>query len=546
MLTLTQALSVLAKSSPFSVKTLSDRQKDELDEFKDWLFVEQSIETDLRGFLNEINSKKIVFLCGSSGDGKSEILARCYDKFREKFDFHLDATHSFAPDESAIQTLDKTFDAHAKGSRPLVVGINIGMLANYANEGNSRHDEIKKSINRFLEKKLKSTNRSMVDGPVHYLDFEQYPRFHFPKIDGTYSTFTHNLFQNLTSKDPKNPFFQAEKYERQSGNGNTLVLTNYKILSLASVQEMIITQLLKARLIKDQFITVRALLDLIHHLILGPGYIFDNLYVGDDNELVNRLAEFDPAKIHTRELDELVLKYELQLPDVALKDFLTEATKYEINLEFRSSEPLKAASLIRLFSLIKDEEFGNNYHHKFRATFKETSLEKFIEAWTLHKEFDSNPERRIALRRFYQSDLILGFQKYANRNAPELINTQNELYLNSFGSVMLTAPIDLKPEHISTLDKNGITNTSFTAYIKNYEKSIKPIVINYNLFELLQKLKDGYHPNKYDKNSIVLLEEIIDQIVAAVKVGSHLKFYDTDYRYTVKEEEGMFVINEVR
>ncbi len=72
--------------------------------------------------------------------------------------------------------------------------------------------------------------------------------------------------------------------------GDQRVVANYKLLSLESVQELIITQLFKARLIKDQFITTRALLDLIHHLLVGPGYLFDNLFLGDDNELVARLT----------------------------------------------------------------------------------------------------------------------------------------------------------------------------------------------------------------------------------------------------------------
>ena len=149
-LTLTKALGVLAKSSPFSVSTVTSRKKDELDELKAWLFVQQDIETDLRKLLASLQGQKIIFLCGSSGDGKSEILTRCISEYQDKFDFHLDATHSFAPHQSAIQALDEKFDEHKRGLKPLVLGINIGMLANYSNEGNTRHQEIKESIDRFL------------------------------------------------------------------------------------------------------------------------------------------------------------------------------------------------------------------------------------------------------------------------------------------------------------------------------------------------------------------------------------------------------------
>ena len=158
-LTLTKALGVLAKSSPFSVSTVTSRKKDELDELKAWLFVQQDIETDLRKLLASLQGQKIIFLCGSSGDGKSEILTRCISEYQDKFDFHLDATHSFAPHQSAIQALDEKFDEHKRGLKPLVLGINIGMLANYSNEGNTRHQEIKESIDRFLSGQLNSNLR---------------------------------------------------------------------------------------------------------------------------------------------------------------------------------------------------------------------------------------------------------------------------------------------------------------------------------------------------------------------------------------------------
>ena len=76
-ITLRNALSVLAKSSSFSVTTVTYRQKDEFDQLKEQLFVKQEIETELQRYLEIAKPGEIIFLCGSSGDGKSEILTRC-------------------------------------------------------------------------------------------------------------------------------------------------------------------------------------------------------------------------------------------------------------------------------------------------------------------------------------------------------------------------------------------------------------------------------------------------------------------------------------
>lgn len=65
-------------------------------------------------------------------------------------------------------------------------------------------------------------------------------------------------------------------------------VANYKLLCLPGVQDVLITQLFKARLIKDQFVTTRTLLDFLHHLLMGPGYLFDNLFTGAENDLIKK------------------------------------------------------------------------------------------------------------------------------------------------------------------------------------------------------------------------------------------------------------------
>jgi DNA phosphorothioation-dependent restriction protein DptF len=73
---LREALSVLSKSSPYAVATATELAGTEFDELKKCLYVETEIEKAFKAELAEIKPHEIVFLCGSSGDGKSEILAR--------------------------------------------------------------------------------------------------------------------------------------------------------------------------------------------------------------------------------------------------------------------------------------------------------------------------------------------------------------------------------------------------------------------------------------------------------------------------------------
>ncbi|WP_068750358.1 DNA phosphorothioation-dependent restriction protein DptF, partial [Oleiphilus sp. HI0123] len=94
---LRDALGILSKSSPHAVTTSGDPVDPIVKRIKDYLFVETDIERAFRAKLESIASNEIVFLCGSSGDGKSEILTRYRNQYESTIEFHLDATHSFEP-----------------------------------------------------------------------------------------------------------------------------------------------------------------------------------------------------------------------------------------------------------------------------------------------------------------------------------------------------------------------------------------------------------------------------------------------------------------
>ena len=95
-----------------------------------------------------------------------------------------------------------------------------------------------------------------------------------------------------------------------------------KLLSIPEVQDVIIDILFKARLMRDQFLTARALLDFIFNLLAGPNYLFDNLFLGSDNELSLKILDFDPANTRSKQLDKFILARSLGLPDKAFDDYL--------------------------------------------------------------------------------------------------------------------------------------------------------------------------------------------------------------------------------
>lgn len=542
-ITLRKALGVLAKSSSFSVTTMTHRQKDEFDQLKEQLFVKQEIETELQRYLDVAKPGEIIFLCGSSGDGKSEILTRCKSnpRYQQRFSFHLDATHSFAPRQSAIDALNDLFSNHHQHSYPLLIGINTGMLANFAREGAECHLAIRTAIDSFLSADQEES-RPYRSGNCSFFDFEHYPKFQFNEKK-QYSSFIKALLDNLTRDDDSNLFQFIFRHD-ETVNPELKEVANYKLLCLPGVQNVLITQLFKARLIKDQFVTTRTLLDFLHHLLMGPGYLFDNLFTGAENDLIKKVSDFDPARLHTYEIDQFILRYELGLVDPELDDFLAALAPLHIRFDRQCVNPGDAASLIRLFWLLQDESLGNNYHQKFSVFFNESLFEHYSEIWHLHKNYTADSEQKKALNRFYTSELIAGIQRYANRKAPELSMQKEEFFLGEYGGVKITAPVELKPDWEAIRNKNTAHPTGFDVHLKVGQNSLLPVRIGLNLFELLNKLNNGYRPNKYDKNAIVLLDEIVELITEQAKSSSEIKFYASGQRvYRAKADDDMITIS---
>ncbi|EIU6597749.1 DNA phosphorothioation-dependent restriction protein DptF [Salmonella enterica] len=542
-ITLRKALGVLAKSSSFSVTTVTHRQKDEFDQLKEQLFVKQEIETELQRYLDVAKSGEIIFLCGSSGDGKSEILTRFQSdpRYQRRFNFHLDATHSFAPRQSAIDALNDLFANHHQQSSPLLIGINTGMLANFAREGAECHEAIRSAIDSFLSAQ-QDVSRPYRNENCSFFDFEHYPKFQFDE-NKQYSSFIKTLLDNLT-RDDDNNLFQFIFRRDESINPDLKEVANFKLLCMPGVQNVLITQLFKARLIKDQFVTTRTLLDFLHHLLMGPGYLFDNLFTGAENDLIKKVSDFDPARLHTYELDQFVLRYELRLVDAELDDFLAALEPLHIKFDRQCVKPSDATSLIRLFWLLQHESLGNDYHRRFSAVFNESLFEHYSEIWHLHRNYTADLEQKRSLNRFYTSELIAGIQRYANRKAPELSKHKEEFFLGEFGGVKITAPVALKPDWDAIRSKHTAHPTGFDVHLKVGEDPLPPIRIGLNLFELLKKLNNGYRPNKYDKNAIVLLDGIIDLVSDKIKLSTEIRFYDGMRRvYSARLDDDMISIS---
>lgn len=530
---LREVLTVLAKSSPYAVKTTRlTGLSDDLDPVKDYLYIETDIELDFQKYLNLAaeGEKKIIFLCGSSGDGKSEILTRYSEKFKEKIHFHLDATHSFNPKETAIERLNKVFFDYENNNLSLVIGINTGMLGNYAEEGAC--SLVQAAIKDYLI--FRKQNDEMI-----FLDFEYYPKFKLGSQNCS-SDFTEKLLERITKKENNiiRSYYDKELLEVDS---DTTLCTNFELLSLPSVQKIVVELLFKARLIKDQFLTTRALLDFIYYLFSGPSCLSENIFTCTDSDIVAKIADFDPVLLRTKFIDQYILRQKLELDLPTLTEF-----KKQIVMEYPGTIKLTSPEgFIRLFYVLQYEDIGNNFHKILKDSFSDTLLDKYASIWRLHR-FPDSVEAKLELKKFYRDILQVAISKYNNKNAPQL--TKDEFLITSRSGKHLAVKLDIKQDNnlIKQSAIEGNENVGyFLAHLKIDEIPLKSIKISINLLGLLIRIVEGYQPNKHDKNAVVLLDELL-QALHEIAVKSKTLFIVTNAgRYRIHDAEGDATVLEV-
>lgn len=509
------ALGVLSKSSSYAVSTEHDLDKN-LVNIKENLYVAMPIEQDVMELLAGIteNSNKVIFLCGSSGDGKSELLLRAKQKYNNPhIKFHLDATHSFEPHDTAIGTLDKVFREFREGNHSLVIGINIGMLGNYAEE--AEHTFISEKIKKYLELKETSEN-------FNFVNFEDYPKFEITE-NGYKSEFITRILQRITS--PSSELYKLFLKDELEGLSSVdyLKFVNYKLLCNEQVQKVIIELLLKIRLFRNQFITARTFLDVVYELIAKKDYLFNNLFSCNENEILEKAIEFDPSRLRTKTIDRFVIGYEL---DSLPNDF--DVFKQKLKAELMVGNLNNSNSYIRLFYILKFLDIGNNYHKKFTDDFTENLLLNYLDVYRHHIYYDS-AKSRSALRNFYNKELINAIRGYINKKAPYLEDDQ--FLISEYDNYKVISHLKLTPDFLA-IEKNQFKKGKgcFDVYIriKDFsEEESDPTVefsVDINLYELLSRLRAGYRPNKNDRSVVVMLNEIVNRLLNFANKSNQINF----------------------
>lgn len=497
-----------------------------LNEFKEYLHIERKIENDFKDVLERSKNvkSKLIMLLGSVGDGKSHLISQMqtkYSKLMNSFDVHNDATESFDPNLTAIDTLLKRLnpfnDQNIKNSNEkLILAINFGVLNDLLN-----NEDFKENF-RILSSELTGvidSKDNLIDESknINIINFNNYSISEFEEGDFN-SKFLIGLFDKITALKPENPFYNAYKKDLENGITHP-ILINYTMLMNPEVKNSLIQLILKHAIINKKIISIREIFNFIYE-ILVPANIKDKHYVMDDlntysddllpvllfntknrSGLLNGISQFNPfnarndfvddflISLNSMDLDKLYYEY---FDDYKELSFIDEFIKdgYD-SLDRRELETIKENLLY--FALF----FGKE---SFKKGFGDKSYDEFIE--NLGYYHDNN---HIGLFKLFKKVKNAIFKWKGEIR-------QNILLIDQLDNFKIGKEVKIELDNIEKDNLHMENSIKFHCSLNDNSSII--LNMDYSLYDMIIKINDGYKPNKLEKQNLIVFDDFIKKILS--------------------------------
>ncbi|MGX7199804.1 DNA phosphorothioation-dependent restriction protein DptF [Enterococcus nangangensis] len=487
--------------------------ENEFDNFKTYLHVERKIEREFEKKLNELilsKGKKILFLIGNVGDGKSHILSYMKKKYEKEIEqknikIHNDATETNSPKNTALETMKQILTPFSDddidfGNDKLVVAINLGVLTNLKNylksNGNfSKVVEFLGESEAFFNVKSISKKESLNFSVVSFMEVNN-----FEIVDGKIkNSFYRDIMEKIYSKDLKNPFYSAYLEDKKRGM-TKIIHDNYEYLLREDIKQAIVYLLVRAEIEYKVILSARTILNFFFDITVDrdensntksflPYLLFDNR---DRSDILKVIGEMDPSGNQTRTIDE----YSISLYHAT--DKLRTVTKllgedgkifYKIFLGFQEKQE-KISEFINTFLRLK---FLMNYKSKI------FNNKNFADYLMLYSKIVSGEKPGEIYDLVYNS-----FKIWNGESAEQRCVIKNP----ESNQLKILVEVDLQPHSQAVQGTNIVV--SFSSMGIEYK-----VLIDYKAYELLIKLNKGYFLKDEDirlaTNFNRFVKEIIDK-----------------------------------
>lgn len=558
-----------------SVQSLRESSKDaiidgevfSLNTLKEYLHIEREIESKLASLIartSQNNKSQLVLVCGNVGDGKSHILSFLNKKISSDFKIHNDATESFNPDESFLETLDRLLinfkDENLGQSKDkIILAINLGTLNNFLE---SRKNEYGKLYDYVHDKGILDSDdiqdeRVSKSSHFQYVNFTDYQLYELTK-DGPISKILSSLLDRIFAPVNDNPIYKSYvKFKKDFQNYSCPIFYNWEFLSDKTNRETVVQLLLKAIIKSKEIVSLRSILNFIHDILIPIPFQIDE--VSKMEKVLKKLNE----KTY---VENIIPNYLFEHPELSK---LFEKIGNEDPCNYRTED-----SDDNIIRIVNANEIESHVREQLPTKILHNNFPSFLQAVKNYKELLS----KTFLRLVYFSDgkqsdlsdpyfktyvkLLYHYNIMSKKESKQLFEIVRSACINWNGNPekedRIVLPLGAKqnryrilipfnPRIVLTYKPVPTEETLYKfrnqlkVVFKNKNSNEIPLYLDYGLLKLLIKVSNGYRPNKLDKNSYINFVNFLNELVASgidnnsleideINVGKH-----PDYLFSFNE-----------
>lgn len=511
---------LLSQLSSSSRHVIVNGQVGELSDLQQFLHVSRPPEERLCKLVDTATSDaaQLIFLCGNVGDGKSHLLSHLRQTGQlGAFDVHNDATESFDPSKTNLETLtakvltDFSDDRIESSPKHLILAINLGVLANLYDEADrNKYSRLRKYIDesRLLER---TPSHSPPTTHFAHVDFTAAAVVELNADDVSAPLFR-ELLDRIFSESSDNPFYTAYR----SSPADDVATVNYDFLRNERCRRAFERLLIQAVVKHKVVFSVREFLDFLADSLIGRGgsmngtisdrlaeFLPFSLFESADSPLHDAFLNSDPVQVRSIRADEamfdiaavnsqdkrlnIAFNYEtpewLPSPDEDDGTDIRELCKLQQRLDFfvstsnREEEDLCYSEFLRVLCSVSSFKTVNR---------PDSTLTAFIESVTNAASCwhgDPHKPKHVVLRPPGPKDKYRLLRQFELR-------------------------ADGRPDEIE------LTNHDFAIQFQINGAEVKRTLhVDFELYRMLYKVSRGYLPNRYDQLACVSLSAFVDSII---------------------------------
>lgn len=533
--------------------------------FNEYMHVKRPVEDELLELIqrtSQSDKPQLILVCGGVGDGKSHLIAylkNTYPDLFDKFDIHNDATESFEPNKTSLDTLNEFLDDFSDerisiegNNSKLIVAINLGSLNNFIDSEYQGHFKKLKDYvlqKNILEPKIiKSESKEF--SFFHSINFSDYNIFSLTDT-GVRSAYLKGLFERITNVDEKNYIYTIYKHNciACSYEGRCPVKVNYELLSQYSMQIQLIEVIVEAILKYKLIISTRSFLNFIYEILvpsdldvlvkseiesslnqielikylnsLMPNLIYDRK---DRSDFSRVLATLDPLGVRTSDLDDLLITLNTTRGFAKLFAEHVDITGLTWLEDEFQKEKFLAVTTPSEFKKILIKTFVRLF--RFKPKSNVLCLEDPVYRRFLKDLYFWNAGDMQGIKTVFTNvkESVFKWNGEGQNRGINLLIGKNQIKYKVSQFLELSPCLDGLPCTASgKLDK---FLPFITLLFKNRKKGTLPleISIDYSLYYLLDQVRNGYRPNKKDKQDFISFMEFMNKVVLLGEQDKELKF----------------------